>query len=547
MRQPNRRTFLKTLALGAAGAARGPRWVRAAEASGASPSGPLKGFIIADAHFGWGDPRQPSPETQRQLLRRILSRFPDLDVFIDTGDAHHSGLTSAQPLEEWTEIVLEGCGPIPFLYVPGNHEITTQKDDAEWRCETMGSLACRPYYAVDLKNIHLVAFPELIRTTLLTKEEMEWLRLDLEVNKDKSILLFSHNNIRGTTSDGGEDGYRGLVNSREILELLMERPNVLAWMHGHNHMYQIVEQSGKLFVSNGRFGGFDLAKQGRPGQPLGGIYFEIDGAGLTVRCYNAEDDKFLDELRGPDFSRTLRARTSFDVSQPPRVAYGRGGAPDGERIPVRRHWGGGHGPRELFLTGAADPLLNDDPEFRLYMTRNAGKPTEDKQLSAAGAAPNNAWEWANPGVRLRARDGKAEVTTVSLPRSGAARFLYYRCPPGVRLLVEATVESPSGGQTVKPRCFVHDRAGQQRAALEGAEWTLAAGARTHRAEFELPPLTGADTIYGDPRSDNVLHVSFSLEFRGLNEDIVLRRFAVQRAGAEGATRDAAVLEDGARY
>jgi len=116
----------------------------------------LKGFIVSDAHFGWNHEQQPTPETQRLMMQRIIRRFPDLDVFIDTGDAHHGAL-KRKPGDiargNWTDIIAGECGITPFFYVAGNHEIigTLYDGDQEWRCNALGSVSCRPYYSFDIK------------------------------------------------------------------------------------------------------------------------------------------------------------------------------------------------------------------------------------------------------------------------------------------------------------------------------------------------------------------------------------------------------------
>ncbi len=73
-----------------------------AEAKGSA----LKAFIVADAHLGWESEQQPSADEQREMMRRIRRRFPDRD----------------EPLGQWTDVIPAECGPIPFYYVPGNHE-----------------------------------------------------------------------------------------------------------------------------------------------------------------------------------------------------------------------------------------------------------------------------------------------------------------------------------------------------------------------------------------------------------------------------------------
>jgi len=60
---------------------------------------------------------QPSPEESRRAIQHIMARFPDLDVFVDTEDAHHSNVEDAAR-GDWTDIIPGGCGTAPFLCIP---------------------------------------------------------------------------------------------------------------------------------------------------------------------------------------------------------------------------------------------------------------------------------------------------------------------------------------------------------------------------------------------------------------------------------------------
>jgi len=92
-------------------------------------------------------------------MENILSRFPDLDLFIDTGDAHnndhHNNADPYKARKDWVDIIQAGCGQLPFYYVLGNHALRSNEDaDPEMRCNIMGSTTCRPYYSFDMRNIN---------------------------------------------------------------------------------------------------------------------------------------------------------------------------------------------------------------------------------------------------------------------------------------------------------------------------------------------------------------------------------------------------------
>jgi len=98
------------------------------------------------------------------------------------------------------------------------------------------------------------------------------------------------------------------MDSDKMLAVFKKNPNIITWMHGHNHNFEVVKQEDMLFVSNGRIGGFDPSS-GKYG--IGGVYFEITKDKLIVKCYSAEKDMFLDSF-DESLSQTLDVKTTFD-------------------------------------------------------------------------------------------------------------------------------------------------------------------------------------------------------------------------------------------
>ena len=49
----------------------------------------LRGFVVSDAHFRCPHRDQPPDEEIRAAASHILGRFPELDLFVDTGDGYH--------------------------------------------------------------------------------------------------------------------------------------------------------------------------------------------------------------------------------------------------------------------------------------------------------------------------------------------------------------------------------------------------------------------------------------------------------------------------
>ena len=538
----NRRTFLAgSIASGAGVLLRGKR-----AAASAATGDVLKGFIVSDAHFGWENRQQPTPEIQREMMVRIAERFPDLDVFIDTGDAHHNGRDRREARGLWTDIIAGGAPAVPFYYVPGNHEICGgDNEDPELRCNRLGSLSCRPYYSFDIKGIHFVSIPEMVRAVYLTKESLEWLELDLAVNADKSIILLSHNNVIGTTGPY-HPGYRGIVNSEALLGILGKYPKILAWMHGHNHNFAVVEKHGMLFVSNGRIGGFDPSRHESDGPyGLGGIYFEVGPDGILVRSYSAERGRFLDEDDVADVRGALRRQTTFDEAAPAAYSFGFGGARDGQRLPVYHHHAGAKGNAAVFLGGVAGAGFNDDPYFALHAVRENAEGGQPMLMGSGVSNPEKNYTWLNPGIRITAHDKQEDAVDLHIPRPPYGEYAYYRCPPGRRYCAEMDLDAGSGGQHIDLQFAVNGLDGTCMARIPGPAYLLDPGVQTRTIEFEVPVLERVASIYTDPKSDNVVHLMMEVRFIKLGAPVDVRRVTLRFADTDGDTQEAGLVIDGA--
>jgi hypothetical protein len=449
----DRRDFLKVYGAGVAAALLPSNvW-----AMGSKHNDVLRGFIVSDAHFGWDGDEQPQIEEQRAAMKHIISTFENLDLMIDTGDAYHGNLKGEvreKSAGDWTDIISGETGSLPMLYVPGNHEIMGWREgDPEWRCNRLGSLPCRPYYSFDIKGIHFVSVPELMMAVYINKETIEWLKLDLAVNRDKTVILLSHNNISGTTTPD-EEGYRGLVNSAELYDIIKANPNVIAWMHGHNHNYQIVQEENCMYVSNGRIGGFDPSK-GQYG--IGGIYFEISESLLDVKCYSAEFKRFLGPDDGPQLAGRMKTRTTLEPLKPMAYSFGTGGARDTERIPMVNHYTSKSASAKLYITGAEDEIINEDTRLNYYQCRPSNKHMQ--LFGFIVRDPKDLWRWDNPGITLFERSDGKDIR-VTAPHYGAGMCSYYRCPPDQEYEVTLELEGRGQGPKLDIEFMYFDRTGK---------------------------------------------------------------------------------------
>lgn len=543
-----RRNFIKSSSSVILSTAIVPEFLSSAKGLGSYPDNPLnfklKGFIVSDAHFGWMNDMQPDPGFQKEMMNRITRRFPDLDLFFDTGDAHHNDHhENSDPYKarkNWCDIIQGGCGQVPFYYIVGNHEIySNEDDDPEIRSNIMGSTSCRPYYSFDMKGIHFISFPELIKTIYITEEEYAWLDLDLELNRNKTTILLSHNNIIGTTS-GNEAGYRGLMDSEKMLGIFRKYPNIISWMHGHNHNFEIQEKQNMLFVSNGRIGGFDPSK-GLHG--LGGIYFEISSDGLLVKCYSAEKDIFLEDISS-NLSRELHTKTTLDPLALCSYSYGVGGAKNKERFFAYNHHSGLSQKREMYVTGCQDAIINDDPFFNKYTERHAWHGLDKILIAAKINHGNSVFEYAKPGIRLKTNNDW--FTTVTLPCEYFNLYSYYRCPVDTDYKITIDLKTHQvitvGKHVLWLRLLVYDCNGRILRIVQSEGLTLLSGDQKHEVILNIPPLDDFETIYSNPDSDKLVNIAVEASFSGMEKgDIEIRSIIFSIAGAEGKTRNPGLL------
>ncbi len=542
-----RRQFLKrTLALTAASAVY-PHLLLGMQSPPTPPHKKkvLKGFIVSDAHFGWDNDTQPAPKKQAAMMQMILKKFPDLDIFFDTGDAHHNGKDRNDERRQWTEIIPGIASRLPFYYVPGNHEIThNSAGDDEFICNELGSLSCRPYYSFDMYGIHFVSIPELVRAVYVNHETIEWLKADLELNKDKTTILLSHNNIIGTTGPF-EEGYRGLVNSEELTEIMNKYPNVISWMHGHNHNYEIVKKFNKLFVSNGRIGGFDPS-HGKYG--LGGVYFEITKDQLKVKCYSAEFDQYL-EKKDESLTQSIKTDTTLDFAKLPSYTFGYGGARDGQKIPAYIHYASQNKNAELFFAGTPTEIINDDPSFELFMARESRRGQHWQLMGSSFHAPgkNQGYKWMDPGIKIFKSNPKIERVRMKIPGRKQDQYTYYRTAPGHKYQAYMELDANNGRQNVELQFLLHDRNGKEIKRSEKQNWRLAPGLNYKKTSWTIPQIKDVKTIYSDKESDNVLHLSVEVNFTDLDSPILLKTFELTADKAYKNTEDPALTVDGKKY
>ena len=485
----------------------------------------LRAFIVSDAHFGWTGADQPAPETQLRAMRAITTAFPDLDLVVDTGDAHHGGNVPDSARGDWTDIIQGGCGASPFYYVMGNHD---QK--IEGRTNTFASNECRPYYSFDLYGIHFISLPEMMDHSYITDAEFAWLKLDLQLHANATTIAFSHNSLKDTTQFFNDRGYRQLTNSDAMLELFKLHPNVIAWMHGHNHTYEVVPKYNNLYVSNGRIGGFDA---------------QVYAGNHDGKLYGAHN-------LGGIYTHNLKRPTTFDPDALPAYSCGFGGSPSGQTLQIHHHHLGGAS--ALCLAGAENPVINENPDLKIY-TQRTSKNFMQKILSGYALLPNEesktdhvdpAWDWLPAGgvrIHKRAATAKHQEKGLFAPNHN---YSYFLCSPGESYtLTLAARTQGSGGQIATPVCkFFEGDAATQLYETKSAPRTLHPGEQELSWTFDIPPMlppppivTGASSSQARnleapaPLENDNLKMSIGVMFSNLTEAVDILSFRCRLSAA----------------
>lgn len=410
----------------------------------------LSVVIVSDAHMGWESAEQPSTEVQSRALKAALASRPKVDLVVDTGDAYHSKLGSVElhrAKQNWLETIESTAAHVPLIYVPGNHELLDFRlGDTEEQVCNFGSLEVRPYYGFTVCGIHFVSLPELLDPTWATDETLSWLSQDLVQHAEHTTFILAHNSLHGTTNIGGNPGYRELINSSAVYQLLRKHHNVVGWLHGHNHQFEIVDH-GITHVSNGRIGGFEppwgYEKYGHG--RLGAIFLEVSSNEFRISCFDGNNNEFLHEAGNPDlfFAKTLK--TSYREYESSSTSFGHGCVLPNQTIKANNHFlGVGNWEFALHPHGAT---LNGDSELRLKTVDTFSGVEVEKIV--AGTISGSAMTWhADRGVILITSSSPDNGSfAMEVPRSTRGfKPPYFSATNGSKFLLSVEYESDADGE-----------------------------------------------------------------------------------------------------
>ncbi len=491
----------------------------------------LSCFIFSDAHIGWKGKAQPTKEMQAKMIQVIKQNFPAFDLVFDTGDVHHADIYDEErrlAREFWLQQMAGQFYDSRFHYIPGNHELDRGRYDAEVTAGELGSFNFRPYYSFDYKGIHFVSLPQLLDTIYITKETLNWLQQDLILNADKTTLIFSHNSIQGTTFNNGETGYRETVNSKDVLDIIDSHDQVLGWFHGHNHQYEIVKKHNRLYVSNGRIGGFNPPKSWGPfGQGhLGGIYIKINHKGMVVSGFSATEGKFLDQLGWPNLSAELLAKTTFDPKGKFNYYFGHGRLVNGVKHQMHSHYLS-EKKVEVIVSTTNNHSINENYQFS-YPSKFFFAGKETNRIMGFSVVPRNTnYLVKDQGLEIELN----EMVRINIPNWGLnrknymARSGYYRCAQGQKLKLSIECGNLNGSENIFYEYRLLNRAHDTLLKVDFLKIEMLDG--KGEVQINIPENIDAELNH------QKLYIVFTLKVLGFNKTFLIKSVELNQIESDG--------------
>lgn len=242
---------------------------------------PDKKLSLRFAHFTdiHMTPDNNAPQGLALALRHMQRQKPQL--LVTTGDNIMDALANSEDSVKvqfgLLKKVFEAECKIPVKFGIGNHDIwgwvkdkskTTGKEE-NWGKKWVVSELDMPnrYYSYDAGGWHFIMLDSMQPGTngvymgKLDDEQFEWLQKELQTNRDKYTVIFSHIPIFSAAvffdGDNEKSGYwnigNGLmhIDARKLKDLFSKYPNVKLCISGHLHLLDRVEYNGVTYICDG--------------------------------------------------------------------------------------------------------------------------------------------------------------------------------------------------------------------------------------------------------------------------------------------------------
>ena len=142
---------------------------------------------------------------------------------------------------------------VPFYTLIGNHELKAVESNRE----IMDILGYEnATYGIDMNGYHLLFVgtdtnpeDEKRRTQYISDTDLKWIEQDLNSNKDKKVIVFSHFGVAEDDMKGNfyfEENIDGgmLMNRDKLKAILQKHNNILSVFCGHQHWTKTIRENG---------------------------------------------------------------------------------------------------------------------------------------------------------------------------------------------------------------------------------------------------------------------------------------------------------------
>ncbi len=193
-------------------------------------------------------------EIYKNLLQTAVTTNVDTRFVVNTGDIVNNNWAGYNPnLDQWKWSLTDTFSVMkdyPLMATAGNHEAADYDFSTRFNYDvpTGADKTTGVYYSFDYNNVHFVALntndttnpKDQALATGLSDEQMQWLKADLEANKNAQwIVVMMHKAIYGCGSGANNtDGdNHDITKIREQLAPLFTQYGVDLVLQGHDHLY----------------------------------------------------------------------------------------------------------------------------------------------------------------------------------------------------------------------------------------------------------------------------------------------------------------------
>lgn len=257
-----------------------------------------KMVIFSDLHYAPQTPTNAGSKLIKfalPILEKIIDKINNEikpDVVINLGDLIEDFNDHDKDIESLKFVwkMFEKINP-RFFSVIGNHDLRSMSSIKEVE-QIMGYE--HSTFSKDINGYHLIFLGTdvnahigtteggILKTRILSEEDMEWIRNDLK-NNNLPCLIFLHYGLAEDDMKGNKwfeehPEHALLGNRKELKQILKKDKNVVAVFSGHQHWTKkLVEDNIEYYIIG------SLTERNEQKEVPDGVYFEVELDGRTIK------------------------------------------------------------------------------------------------------------------------------------------------------------------------------------------------------------------------------------------------------------------------